>query len=185
MNVFFSASTEGLPRLKATYLAIISAIKQHGDDVLDTWIVKEIHGKNRGPSPKDVLLKQNQLVQECDAMIIETSTRSFGVGYLLAQALDDHKPVLCLYPEHQDLSELSDGVKGATTSLITLKLYNKNDLTKIIADYLDGLNLNPLQKFNFVASREVLDYIEEGSKNEGKTKSEFLRDKIAKELMNK
>ena len=185
MNIFFSASTQNLPAFRKTYEHIIDAIKQHHDSVLDSWVVEALQSTATAePTPKEILMKQNQYVKECDAMIIEASTPSFGVGYLLAQALNERHPILCLYPNDQDIEALSDGIKGSTSSLITLKQYTPANLSDIITDYLDGLNLNPLQKFNFVASKEIVDYIEDAAQKAGKSKSEFLRDLIVRDHMN-
>jgi len=116
---------------------------------------------------------------------VETSTPSFGVGYLIGQALNSRKPILCLYPEERALEPLSDGIKGNTSSLINLERYSKKSLPEVVDRFLDGLDLNSLQKFNFVASKEVIEYIRKGAAQEGKSQSEFLRDKIIRDLMPK
>ena len=185
MNVFFSASTQHMKHLQPTYEVIVSAIEKRRDIVQDSWVIDALHQKpTKGQIPKDVLMHQNRLVKECDAMIVEASTPSFGVGYLLAQALNERRPVLCLYPEDKDIDLLSDSINGSTSSLITLRRYRPDTLSSMVTDYLNGLDLNPLKKFNFVASKEIVDFIEDAAKKAGKSKSEFLRDLIVRDHMN-
>lgn len=185
MDIFFAGSTQKLDQSKQSYNQIMKTIASHGDSVSASWVVDALKNKKARASSKDLVMKQNQLIKECDAMIVEASIPSFGVGYLLAQALNERKPILCLYPKDKDIEVLSDGIKGSTSSLISLKLYGKNNLEEIITDFLDGLMLNPLQKFNFIASKEIIGFIEEGAKKQSKSKSEFLRDLIVNEHLKK
>jgi hypothetical protein len=177
MKIFFCASTNYQIGLLPTYKEITTCVINRGDDLLNSWVVDQLHGLKPHKSSKEVLLMQNKLIQDADAVIIESSTPSFGVGYLLAQALQLHKPILCLFPNDGDEKLLSDGIKGNTSSLIDLKLY-ANDITKIINSYLDGLDLNSLIKFNFVANKQVIEFLKKGSQNESKSMSEYLRDLI-------
>ena len=118
-------------------------------------------------------------------MVVELSTPSFGVGYQFGQALANRKHVLCLYPDSMYQNKISDIVKGHSSSLVTLKAYNKSSIQKVIRDYLAGLTLADLRKFNFIATDEIIDFIEDGAEKEGKSKSEFLRDRILTDLMHK
>lgn len=183
MDIFFAASTQQLEKSKLIYGRIVKAIKSHGDSASASWIVNALGNKKDKKTSKELVMYQNQLIKECDAMIVEASIPSFGVGYLLAQALNERKPILCLYPEDRDVEVLSDGIKGSTSSLITLKFYNKKNLETIVSNYLDGLMLNPLQKFNFIASKDIITFIEQQAQKEGKSKSEFLRDLIVNDHM--
>jgi hypothetical protein len=185
MNVFFAGSVQGLPRLADTYRTVLDAAKKHGDTVLPSWIVKKLSSSDKGAEDaRATLLQQVQLIQQCDVMIAEVSTPSFGIGYLMGQALTHHKPILCMYPKAGDLKLLSDFVKGNTSSLITLQRYDKKNIESITLKFLDSFRGNQLQKFNFVASKEVVEFIRAGAEHENKTQSEFLRDTI-KEVIKK
>lgn len=185
MKIYFAASTAAQSELREVYTAIIKQLELSGHEVLKSWVVIDTQHTSSATSPRETLKQQIKLIEASDIVIIEATTPSLGVGYLLAQALSDRKPILCLYPEAADDEVLSDGIRGATSSLITLKKYTVSSLYKILEDYLKDIDLNRLQKFNFVVSRDILAFIEKGALEEGKSKSEFLRDKIVRELMDK
>ncbi len=178
MKVFFCASSNFQIHLKAAYDSIIQVVETRGDELENSWVVEYLKGASVSYSSRELLLRQNKLVQQADCVIIEASTPSFGVGYLLAQALQLHKPILCLFPAKGNTELLSDGIKGNASSLITLKLYEITDLKEIINSYLDGLDLNSLVKFNFVANKQVVDFLKTGAAQEGVSMSEYLRNLI-------
>lgn len=184
MKIYFAASAALLQQQTSVYKKIISLLRKNGHKILDSWIIERLKKPTAPPfSSKELLLKQLNLIQDCEVMVVEVSTRSFGVGYLIGQALAEHKPILCLYPQEKGLEDLSTLIKGTTSSLITLRRYTEDSLDEVITDYFENIKLDRLHKFNFLASKEVLDFIEEGAKKENKSKSEFLRDKISRELL--
>ncbi|KXK08660.1 MAG: hypothetical protein QY330_05125 [Candidatus Dojkabacteria bacterium] len=186
MNVYFAASTRNLSQNRTKFVKLLEVFKELGHVVLPSWIVEKLYSKESSDKrPQELVLDNTQLVQESDLVVIDLSTPSFGVGYLFGQALANHRPILCLYPETVSLESISEIVKGSTSSLVTLKSYSESNVRDIIRDYLAGMSLDSLRKFNFIASEEIMRFIEDGSVKEGKSKSEFLRDKILNELITK
>jgi len=185
MNIYFAASTAQLSEKKSIFQQILNVLERSKHKVLDSWIVERLQGKRSKLTANELLLKNSQLLQEADLVVVELSTPSFGVGYQFGQALANRKHVLCLYPDSMYQNKISDIVKGHSSSLVTLKAYNKSSIQKVIRDYLAGLTLADLRKFNFIATDEIIDFIEDGAEKEGKSKSEFLRDRILTDLMHK
>lgn len=182
LRVFFAASTSGLPDNQAVYSKIVDSFEKLGHQVLPSWIVNIIGQTNQltNKTQRQILEEQQHLLRRADIMVVESSLPSFGIGFLMSQALQERKPILCLYPETKDVSELSDMIGGNISSLIKLRPYNKTNLSAVIAEYCQSLATDDLHKFNFIASREVLDYIDDGADRTGKSKSEFLRDELTR-----
>ncbi len=165
------------------FLKIIRVFREQKHQILDSWTVEKLEGKKTELTANELLLKNSQLLQEADLVVVEISTPSFGVGYQFGQALANRKHVLCLYPDTMPADEVSDIIKGHSSSLVSVVAYNSNTIEKKIRDYLAGMTLADLRKFNFIATDEIIDFVEQGAKREGKSKSEFLRDKILTELI--
>jgi len=176
MNVYFAASTNKLEKNKDNFKRIVAAFEQAGHVVLDSWVVETLNGVQQQLTSQELVLKNAQLVQESDLVVIDLSARSFGAGYIFGQALAHRRPVLCLHPDDVPEKQVSEIVKGSTSSLVTLKTYNSKTIDEIVRDYLAGVSLDNLRKFNFIATDEIMQFIDAGAEREGKSKSEFLRD---------
>ncbi|MFQ5492814.1 MAG: nucleoside 2-deoxyribosyltransferase [Candidatus Dojkabacteria bacterium] len=185
LKIYFAASTAHLDANKKRFDKILNEFKRAGHDVLESWIIERLEGKTNGLTPQELLLKNLSLLQDADLVVVELSQRSFGVGYQYGQALANRKRVLVLSPEDIEEEKISDIVKGSTSSLVTLLSYSDKNIDKVVRDYLAGLSMDDLRKFNFIATDDIVRFIEEGADREGKSKSEFLRDKIANELIGK
>jgi len=181
MNVYFTGSTRA--ENKKCYFKIIEVLNKLNVTILESWLMDELGDSSSNLTSQESLLKNIQLLHESDVTIFDLSKPSFGVGYFIGQAIANHKKVLCLYPDSRKKSELSEIVVGSTSSLLTLKEYNLDNIEKIIRNYIANIQLDDLRKFNFIATENILKYIAEGAKKEKKSKSEFLRDKILKEVM--
>lgn len=183
MKIYFTASTTNLERDRNTFLKVLSIIEDLGHEVLDSWLVEKLLGKENNQTSREILLKNINLVEESDFAIVELSTPSLGVGYFIGQTIASHKKLLALYPDTMLVETLSEIVTGSTSSYLSLNQYNQDNLETIIRDYVASFSMEELRKFNFVANEQILDFIDKGSIQEGKSKSEFLRDKILTELM--
>lgn len=185
MNIYFAASTHNIETNRSRLEKVLSGFEKLGHYIQESWIVEGIKRTKTNLTPQEHVLKNIQLLQEADLVVVELATPSFGVGYLLGQALANRKHVLALYPAELNHNDISEIVTGSTSGLLTLLDYTESDLDKVIRNYLAGIKLDNLRKFNFIVSQEVLDFIESGAKRSGKSKSEFLRDTIQKHLIGK
>ncbi|MEI7578943.1 MAG: nucleoside 2-deoxyribosyltransferase [bacterium] len=185
MNVYFTASTANLERDQAKYQKIIHCLESAGHHVSESWLLEKITNKLSKLTSREILLKNIQLLQESDFVVLELSTPSLGVGYCIGQAIANYRKILCLYPQGIDKNEISEIVTGSTSALLTYCAYDQDNLEQVIRDYIAGLNMDNLRKFNFIANEQIIQYIADGALKEGKSKSEFLRDKILKEFIHK
>lgn len=187
MRIFFAGSSSGLPASRSTYTQILEVFESLGHQILPNWIVSILRNSDHytSSSPRNILAEQQALIRQSDLMVVECNKPSFGIGFLIHQALQERVPILCLYPEGADMNDISDMIAGSNSSLMHLKQYNHENLNQILVDFCQSHDTDDLHKFNFIASREVLDYIEEGSKKAAKSKSEFLRDEITKVIRSK
>jgi nucleoside 2-deoxyribosyltransferase len=100
----------------------------------------EVLEDERVISPLDVYQRDEKWVNECDVLIAEVSTPSHGVGYEIALALLQEKPVLCCYQAGRKVSKM---ILGNTKP--TLSLYAYQDAQDVLAEldrYLRALDLS-------------------------------------------
>ncbi len=179
MNIYFAGSTQLLDKQLKAYRQIIACLRAGAAVVLDTWVVEAMNGRQNQSEPRALLQRERALLQQADAVVAEVATPSLGVGAMLMFAVDQHKPILCLYPDSANEAEISESVKGLSSSLVTTATYNDSSLESALKKFLQRAENEQFQKFNFIASKKITDFIEQNARREGKTKSEFLRDFIS------
>ena len=180
-SVFFAGSSRGLTTNQKIYQLIVDSLESLGHTVLPSWIVTELQDKPNNaqhPTSRAVLEQQQALLRTADLMVVECQIPSFGIGFLMHLALQERVPILCLYPKGSENSDLSDMILGNSSSLVSLRPYVTSTLHQVISEYCDSLQSDDLHKFNFIASREILNFIADGAKASNKSKSEFLRDEL-------
>lgn len=182
MRVYFAGSSSARQNYEV-YRKIITFIQKSGHEVLRSWIVEVLDNQDIG-EVHDVLVRQENLLRQSDLMVIESSTPSFGIGYMMHQAIRLHIPVLCLYPEGHNDHDLSTVIAGNDSSLLSLHSYNAQNLKKILAKQIQSLGSNELIKFNFLANKKITEFLEKNATAHKKSKSEYLRD-VLNEIIRK
>lgn len=179
MNIYFAASTQLIDKQLEDYRHIISCLQKQGVTVLNTWVVEAVNGVKAKTDSRAMLHREHALLLQADAVVAEVATPSLGVGAMLMLGVEQHKPILCLYPDSANEADISESVKGLVSSLVTTSTYNASTLKASIQKFLKRVENEQFQKFNFIASKKITDFIEEHARREQKTKSEFLRDFIS------
>lgn len=185
MKVYFAASSAGITKYKANYLLIMSAIRKLGLELVENHFTSRIKGLTLYKNPQEVVKGEIRLVSQCDVLIADVAVPSFGVGVVISHAVYQRKPVLVLYPDSAPRADASEAFTGYYYDLVKLEFYNRKNLNKILHDYLVTEQHKGLSKFNFLISPEIDAFLERGSKETGKSKSEFLREEIIREIISK
>jgi hypothetical protein len=110
MNIYFSCSITGGRQDQHIYQAIVSFLNNDGHVIPTAHLSKpDIMSLEQVVDPLDIFLRDVAWVKGCDVLIAEVSTPSHGVGYEIALALENHKPVLCLYEHGRKVSKMITG----------------------------------------------------------------------------
>jgi nucleoside 2-deoxyribosyltransferase len=100
----------------------------------------EIMEDERVISPLEVYKRDVNWVNQCDLVIAEVSTPSHGVGYEIALALLQGKPVFCCYKQGRTISKM---ILGNTNPNISLYAYDsEEELFNEIDQYINTLNIH-------------------------------------------
>ncbi len=84
-KVLFAASSNGSGQSRPIYERMICCLEDLGYEVLPSWVINLVRAnyKNSEHKPRQVLEEQQNLVREADLMVVECTTPSFGIGFLI------------------------------------------------------------------------------------------------------
>ncbi len=110
MNVYFSCSLTGGRDHEAAYEHIVDHLLARGHEVPTAHLARpEVMQLERVVVPAEVYQRDIRWIDGCQALVAEVSTPSHGVGYEVAYALGQGKPVLCCYREGERVSKMITG----------------------------------------------------------------------------
>jgi len=117
-------------------------------------------------------------IQKADICILEVSAHSLGLGYIAQKSLEMSKPTIILY--YKDCVPFF--LTGAEDDKLIVESYDEKSLQKVLKNSLIKAREKRDKRFNFFLSPKLLQYIDEGSKKRGITKSKLLRDMIVEHM---
>jgi nucleoside 2-deoxyribosyltransferase len=111
MNIYFSCSITGGRNDQMIYKKIVDYLLAGGHEVPTAHLSRaDVMEDERVICPEDVYERDVRWVDGCDLLIAEVSTPSHGVGYEIALALLENKPVLCCYRQGRSVSKMIRGI---------------------------------------------------------------------------
>jgi predicted nucleotidyltransferase len=133
MKVHFITSRDSLENDIETLQDIMQHIKSAGHTLANDWIdvasERQRSGKQSTADWKRIYKDNLENVAETDVLVAEASYENFGVGYQVAAAVQQKKPVLLLRHEDADKGAFVTGVEDGW---VQSKEYNKNNLGSIL-----------------------------------------------------
>jgi nucleoside 2-deoxyribosyltransferase len=139
MNIYFSCSITGGRDDQHIYQQMVDLMVAQGHDVPTAHLSKaDVLEDERVISALDVYQRDVNWVNQCDVLVAEVTTPSHGVGYEIALALQQGKPVLCCYQVGRKVSKM---LLGNTSP--SLSLYAYQDAQDVLAElerYLEVLS---------------------------------------------
>lgn len=115
MKIYFGGSIRGGRDDAELYMQMIEATRQYGTvltEHLGDKTLSALDGEAKLQVTDSYIFERDYAwVKEADALVMEVSTPSLGVGYELGLADALEKPILCLYREQEGrrLSAMVDG----------------------------------------------------------------------------
>jgi nucleoside 2-deoxyribosyltransferase len=186
MLVHFSGSQWDIVEQIDDFRKIIKAIHNQGHSVTRDWVepTYEIAKKDKDYAQQDwhAIYQENlEAIARADIAIFEVTTQSFAVGYMVAAALQQKKPILMLARGEESM----DGtfISGMDKSIVTVKIYDDDSLEDIVSQFLEQNHIeNKDLRFNFFIDRQIYNYLRWASFKTGKTKAEILRELVLHDI---
>lgn len=189
MRVYFFGPSTNNPKLQKAYQEIIKKLSENGFQVIS---------KTESDYTSEIKEEIYQRIQEAGEMalsyvngiVLETTNADPEIGYLLAFAILQKKPTLCLYQSGRKIKEILGRLGKNVPSFILTKSYQTKDLEKIILEYIALFGFDPGQsevpniKFTLRISPKISNYLYFKTHRTKKAKADFLRELI-QEIINK
>ena len=113
MKIYFACSIRSGRDDQPIYAKIVEYIKEHADVLSEVFIDPNLTPWGYKEATEDKIWQMDmKWLKEADGMIAEVTTPSLGVGYEIAKAEEQGKPILALYRPQQDRS-LSAMIAGS------------------------------------------------------------------------
>lgn len=189
MKIHFIASKGNLESNVENYRMIIDTVQDLGHTLTRSW-VEQAYQLARGEGNlrseigevdwKRVNKENIASLAQADIVIAEASARTFSVGYQVANAIQQKKPVLIL--THNDALRGTFG-SGLSSDILKNETYTAENVHDIITDFISENTLNQKDlRFNFFIDRRIHSYLKWASTNTGKTKAEIVRELLLREI---
>jgi nucleoside 2-deoxyribosyltransferase len=171
MKAFFIGDRKDKSR-SDEYQLIIDEFESQGTKVDRTHFVRtsEIDSKN----VEEAYLTYMKSIKSNDIVIAEVTEMSSGIGFMIATALDQKKPVIALFDKNSKLDP-SKTLTGSTNKLLSFCKYDKENLSKVIKDFQKKANDVIDTKFILIISPEIDRYLTWVSDNRRMHKAQVVR----------
>lgn len=184
MKVHLITSRSTLEKDIATLRRLISIVRESGHELALEWVeraYKRSTDSSQAGADWGTIFKQNlETIARADVVVAETSYDSFGVGYQVAFAVEQKKPVLLL---RHDTSDPDTFVSGVEDGWVAHRHYNDSTIEGILKDFFNDHDIRSKDlRFNFFIDRKIYNYLRWASFKTGKTKSEILRNLVENEI---
>ncbi len=177
MKIFFVGSNT--PSMFPTYKKIISVLKEQGHSVDDKWMEST---REEDVNDFEATYKKNmQSIKNCEVIIAETSLQIASIGFLIATALNQKKPVLALYHVDSPM-KVSTTLKGTAqkNKMLHYREYSESKLDENLSSFMKEIKNYLDTKFILIISPEIDRYLEWASQNKRMHKAQIVRDAVEK-----
>jgi len=140
MRIYFACSITGGRQDEAAYEAIVAAMISAGHTVPTAHLaLPDFIRQEAIIDPQDVYTRDTNWIAGCQALVAEVSTPSHGVGYEIAYALHQGKPVLCCYRQGARVSKM---ILGNTHPNLRIVAYEQpTDLQPFLTEFLNCIEV--------------------------------------------
>lgn len=185
MKVHFITSRPTLEKDIHVLRKVIDIIHSHDYYLAHDWIevgYRQLIQFRRPIKNWGDIYKENlEAIAKSDIVIAETSYENFAVGYQIAVAIQQKKPVLLLRKIDADKNAFVTGVEDGWVQ--HGEYSDEKSLTAIVEKFLADNEVKPKDmRFNFYMDRKIHNYLRWASFRTGKAKSEVVRELLKRDI---
>lgn len=182
MKVYFLGSLSGIRKYKNIYEKIISILEQKEHKVYCEHIL-EVNPEDVTTLDEDArkkyFSKMRRNVLSSDFVVAEVSHPTPNIGYEIAFAVENEKPILVLHDKESNVFPI---LLGNSSDRLVIKTYDSEDLEKVISRGIKALKDKMDIRFNFFISPEIVRYLDWVAKVKRVPRSVYLRDLIEDDM---
>lgn len=185
MIVHFVASVLNIKEDIADFRKVIKVIHSEGHVFTRDWVepayaIAKEKSNFEALNWSSIYSENIEALARADVVIVDTTFKSFSVGFQTAIALQQKKPTLLLSRRVEPDKLFNSGI---TDKLLTYKEVGENNLEQIVREFIQENTLeNKDLRFNFFIDRQIYNYLKWASLRSSLTKAEILRQLVLKEI---
>lgn len=182
MKAYFTGSIVGKHRYIKDYEHIIALLKKYGCSVKSDHIMNVEPDQIRPLGRKERLAFHEKLekwIRECDFVVANVSFPSISVGYEIAMALYQHKPVLVLHALSTKAPNLLTDHKN---DQVVCEAYTQQTLPEQIVEFIRYAKARVEMRFTFFITPRIAAHLETMAKEHHVPKSVYLRQLLEREI---
>lgn len=185
MKIYFHSSLMGKKQYLKEFNVIVGFLKKSNNEVFANHILKRDY-KTLSRGNKDEIYKdiqnQKKIIKSCDAVVIESTYPSIGVGYIIAYAIAQYKSILVLYQQNPHAILLSERDR-----LLTIKKYSITNEKRLFYDlqiFLENAKKKILKyRFNMMIDQNLNDLLSLETIKLHTSKADYVRQLIFEKLV--
>lgn len=177
MQIYFTASARSANEVKNNYQIIFEAIEELGHKNIDNYKINtnpNIFYSSTDDHKSEIYNDALQFVKKSDLIILEVSTHSLTMGYLIKYALDIKIPVIALHINKHDPG-FAIGIEDDNFQLIE---YSPETVKTTIKKAIKFAGEAGDIRFNLMLSPKLSILLKETAEAEGVSKATLIRNLI-------
>jgi hypothetical protein len=189
MLVHLIASADGLKENIEDLRTIISKVRENGHELARDWVEAAYTDVISGTAPESdevwqkIIQNNLEAIARSDVVIAEISQESTAIGYQIAVALHQKKPVLLVVREGGRVSPFAWNIPSSFLKKVE---YNSQNVVQIVDSFIKDNDIGTKDmRFNFFIDRAIYNYLRWAALKTGKTKAEVLRELVQREINDK
>jgi hypothetical protein len=189
MKIYFFGPTTEIVNYNKAYEQILEYLSKAGLQCfskIESDFVTQISEDKMA----EIQASGESILNHVDGIVIEATAPDSEVGYLLAHAILQKKPTLCLYQKGAQIKKTLSHLGQNIPAYIMVKSYDSRSLETVIADYIKLFGMDPEYsdvpniKFTLRISQKISHYLHWKTLNTKKTKADYLRERIQEMIEN-
>lgn len=185
VKILFTASHRGKKHFSSFYKKIYDLIEQKGiKNISDTIISMDSDSyyerleKVGSAAYTEEYNRMIENIKKADVVIFECSLPSLGIGFMIDKSLELNKPVVGLHLK----DHMPTFLAGISSDKFHLAEYTDENISDVLDKIIEKAKSSMDKRFNFFISPSLLNYLEKASKEQGLTKSTFIRNLLLEHM---
>ncbi|MCA9383608.1 hypothetical protein KC909_04530 [Candidatus Dojkabacteria bacterium] len=182
MKIFFGCTSEEILKYHEYYSAIRNFLIEEGHTITRDWYPGAYEAAKHGVIDFDQRKAFSKVIQALEAsqvMIVEDTISNFSTGYQITYALQHRKPILVLWTGEKNKHATMTFLHGLPSNYLQISRYDLENYKEIIREFLNKYNeAKNKHRFHLVIDQVEKSYLDFASYNEGKSKTEIIRESI-------
>ena len=174
MKVTLAYAPENRTKLTKQLQTIVGALKHRKQLVTKDTQTKGLISKS---DVAKYYQKLKSTVKTSETLIVELSAPSTELGFLIAEALTQRKPVLALFPKTSKI-ELEGFFNDKHSRFLQIKRYTDTTLAQDVDEFVSFATQKVDTKFILIITPEIDSYLRWKAKEEGVRKAEVVRNAV-------